>query len=97
MTRLVTLTASGVALLFLLFSVGNLIEFVGPSEYVRIQYPSGSYSWFMTPGPKAQWFGDVVRYTQRGTIFFKNAEDTGDQRLPMVFNDAGKGFISGTR
>ena len=43
-----------------------------------------------------QWFGDVVRYTQRGTIFFKNTEETGDDRLPIVFNDAGKGFISGS-
>ena len=45
MTRIVTLAISVVALLFLLFSIDSLVEFVGPSEYVRIQYPSGSYSW----------------------------------------------------
>lgn len=95
-SRIGTLVVAGVLLLFALFAVGSLVEVVGPSEYVRIQYPTGAYQWYLTPGPKPQWFGDVVRYTQRGTIFFKNTEDTGDDRLPIVFNDAGKGFISGS-
>ena len=95
-TRLGWIISGAIALIIGLFAIGNFIEVVGPSEYVRIQYPNGGYKWFLSPGPKMQWFGDVVRYTQRGTIFFKNTEETGDDRLPIVFNDAGKGFISGS-
>ena len=96
-TRQIGWLVGGIMLLLVgLFGVGNFVEVVGPSEYVRIQYPNGGYKWFLSPGPKLQWGGDVVRYTQRGTIFFKNTEETGDRRLPIVFNDAGKGFISGS-
>lgn len=89
----------GVVLLFVaLLSVGSLVEWVEPSEYVRIQYPSGGYSWFTTPGPKLQMFGSVVRYKQRGTIEFRRPQEDGapDQRLSIVFNDAGKGYIAGS-
>ena len=95
-TRLGWIVGGVITIVIGLFTIWNFIEVVGPSEYVRIQYPNGGYKWFLSPGPKMQWFGDVVRYTQRGTIFFKNTEETGDDRLPIVFNDAGKGFISGS-
>lgn len=101
--RIFSLIGAIVLLIVGLLSVGNLVEWVEPSEYVRIQYPNGGYTWFTTPGPHAQWFGSVVTYKQRGTLSFKaERDDTGkivpssDQRLPIVFNDAGKGRISGS-
>src|SRR3990167_1587182 len=95
-TKIATIVVSLVVMVFGLFAIGSVVEIVEPSEYVRIQYPNGSYKWFLTPGPKLQFFGDVVQYTQRGTIFFKNGGEGADKRLPIVFNDAGKGFIAGS-
>ena len=94
-TRLGKMIFVGILSLFGLTSIGCLVEHVSPSEYVRIQYPTGSYSWFLPPGPKLQLFGDPVAYPQRGTIFFKNTE-AGDQRLKIQFNEGGTAVISGS-
>lgn len=94
-SRIIQLVVGVVLLLFVSISIGNVIEWSEAQEYIRIQYPNGSYAWYLTPGPHPQWWGSVVRYPQRGTIFFKQTEE-GDARLPIVFNEGGTAKIAGS-
>ena len=96
-TRSITfLVGAGLALVFGLFSVGSLVEWVSAQDYVRIQYPNGGYSWVLSPGPTPQWFGSTTSYRQRGTIAFKNEGEGYDNRLKIQFNEGGTARISGS-
>ena len=94
-----------IGLFFILPAAFMMVERVGASEYIVIQHVGGGISVHLTPGLAMQNLGTVTRYNQRGTIWFKadKVEENGkvvgytnDQRLPIVFNDAGTGKILGS-
>lgn len=91
MNRIISLVGVGAVVLLSLIAIPNFVEWVEATEYCRVQFPSGGYTWWTTPGPHGQYFGSVTCYKQRGTIEFK-----GDNRQTIVFNDAGKGYIAGS-
>lgn len=95
--------------IFIIPAVFMTVERVGASEFIVIQHVGGNISVHLKPGLAMQNLGTVTRYSQRGTIWFKadKREQTGqdgktytvyenDQRLPIVFNDAGTGKIMGS-
>lgn len=103
--RIVMLGALGVALLVLLVLSGRMVEFVSASDVVLIQFPSGTMVVHTSPGPKAQWMGTVTTYPKRGIIRFAATRTEGengavvwtnDNRLPVQFNDGGKGKVLGS-
>lgn len=96
--RGISLVASIFALILLLFASSSLIEGVDASEIVLIQSPTGTLTWHTTPGWVWQGFGKVTRYKKRDIIEFQPAAFQGaaDERLPIVFNDAGKGVVKGS-
>jgi hypothetical protein len=77
---------------------GNIFESVDADELAVFQSPGGSMSVVITPGITLQNFAKVSIYKRRGTIHFSRSETPGepDRRLPVVFNDAGKGMIAGS-
>jgi hypothetical protein len=86
-------------LLFALFTGGSLVESVDANEIVLIQSVGGSLNWHTTPGFVWQGFGKVTKYGKRGTIAFQTKEKSysgSDERLPLVFNDGGKGWVQGS-
>ena len=96
--RIVAIAGSVFALIVTLVLGGSLVEGVDASEIVLIQSVSGTMSWHTTPGWVWQGFGRVTRYPKRGIIRFQPAVAEGevDQRLPIVFNDAGRGAVKGS-
>jgi len=96
--RGISLIGSVFALLVLLVASWNLIEGVDASEIVLIQSPTGTLTWHTTPGWVWQGFGKVTRYKKRDIIEFQPStlQGTSDERLPIVFNDAGKGVVKGS-
>lgn len=77
---------------------GRLVENVDASEIVLIQSLGGNMSWHTQPGWVGQWFGKVTKYQKRGIIRFQPPAEQGsaDLRLPIVFNDAGRGVVRGS-
>ena len=96
--RIVAIAGGVFALIVTLVLGGSLVEGVDASEIVLIQSVSGTMSWHTTPGWVWQGFGRVTRYPKRGIIRFQPAVAEGevDQRLPIVFNDAGRGAVKGS-
>ena len=91
--------AGGVFALMILFVLGGkIVENVDASEIVLIQSLGGSLNWHTQPGWIWQGFGKVTRYQKRGLIRFQPParESASDERLPIVFNDAGKGVVKGS-
>jgi hypothetical protein len=97
-TRILTIVASVVALIVLLALGGKVFENVDASEIVLVQSLGGSLNWHTQPGWIWQGFGKVTRYQKRGLIRFQPPASSGtaDERLPIVFNDAGKGVVKGS-
>ena len=99
MARIFGLVGGAFVLLFALFTGGSLVEFVDANEVVLIQSLGGDMGWHTTPGPVWQGFGKVTKYGKRGTISFQPKEMSysgNDERLPLVFNDGGKGVVKGS-
>jgi hypothetical protein len=96
--RGITLVGGAVALVVILMLSSNIIEGVDASDIVLIQSPTGTLTWHTTPGWVWQGFGKVTRYKKRDIIQFQPAAEQGaaDERLPIVFNDAGKGVVKGS-
>lgn len=101
--RIVMGVAAVALAVFVLISLGQLVEVVDASEIVLIQSVGGDLTWHTTPGPVWQGFGKVTRYNKRGMVTFKgqrnpdgswSAED--DLRLKMSFNDGGEAMIDGS-
>lgn len=86
------------ALVVLLIFGGKVFENVDASEIVLIQSIGGTMTWHTTPGWVWQGGGKVTRYQKRGIIRFQPApdKDSADGRLPIVFNDGGKGIVKGS-
>lgn len=99
MTRIVALAAGALALIVLLFSSMSLFETLDASEQMVIQYPDGKLETYATPGIKPQWWGRVTKYQKRANFDFlapKEGTKEEDRSIPIRFNDAGSGRISGT-
>lgn len=97
-TTIVTVAGTVLALLAVALLGGRLVESVDANEIVLIQSVGGTLSWHTTPGIVWQGLGKVTRYSKRGIIRFQPASEDGamDGRLPLVFNDGGKGVVRGS-
>lgn len=104
MSKYVVLAVSIVALIVAMMGATNLFELVDASQIVLVQSVGGTLSWHTQPGPVWQGFGKVTTYPKRGILRFSATKETvegktvwsEDHRLPVVFNDAGKGEIMGS-
>jgi len=77
-----------------------MFEDVPADEIVINQVPiSGELQFWTNPGLKAQMFGSTTQYQKSVQIWFTNKENQGsetDDEIPVLFNDGGNGFISGS-
>jgi regulator of protease activity HflC (stomatin/prohibitin superfamily) len=88
-----------VVIIILALSSYQLFEVLDAKEVMVIQYPTGSLTWFIEPGPHLQLFGKVTTYPRRGQFWFSAAGDQGtenDQSMKVRFNDAAHAMISGS-
>lgn len=76
-----------IASLFVLLTIGSLVENVRSDEIVVIQYVNGSLKFVTQPGPVGQWFGTVTRYPRRAQYEFETS---------VRFNDGGHGTMKGS-
>jgi regulator of protease activity HflC (stomatin/prohibitin superfamily) len=89
----------GLVLIFGMFSVNNLVEFLPADEIMVIQFPSGKLAAYTNPGYYAQWFGNPIHFKRRAQFWFSSKSDqgkTGDESIQARFNDGGHGSISGS-
>lgn len=98
MFKYITIGGAILGLLIVFMLGGSLMESVDANEIVLIQSIGGNMTWHTTPGVVWQGFGKVTRYAKRGIIQFQPAAVQGepDGRLPIVFNDAGRGAVKGS-
>ncbi len=98
MGRIATIVGAVFILIITATLGGKVMESVDASEIVLIQSLGGDLSWHTQPGWAWQGFGKVTRYNKRGSIRFQPPTEDGapDNRLPIVFNDAGKGVVRGS-
>jgi regulator of protease activity HflC (stomatin/prohibitin superfamily) len=68
--RIASLVGAGLLLLFLLLSIGSVIENVDSSEIVVKQSLGGQLEIWTTQGPKLQNFGGLESYRKSGQIMF---------------------------
>jgi regulator of protease activity HflC (stomatin/prohibitin superfamily) len=95
--------ATAVIGLIILFTLGDLFEKVDAGEHVVIQSlgvtGNSTLNWYSDPGYKLQAFGKPTHYQRSFQYWFSASPDQGsnqDQSIPIVFNDGGKGWISGS-
>jgi regulator of protease activity HflC (stomatin/prohibitin superfamily) len=77
-----------------------MFEDVPADEIIVNQVPiSGELQFWTNPGLKAQMFGHTTQYQKSVQIWFSDKENQGsetDDEIPVLFNDGGNGFISGS-
>ena len=76
-----------IVVIFVLTSLGNLVENVDAEEIVVIQFPNGQFNIQTEPGWTAQWFGKVTRYPRVNEYVFQKK---------IRFNDGGGGEMYGS-
>ena len=90
----------GVIVIFVYILSFSLFEDVPADEIIVNQVPiSGELQFWTNPGLKAQMFGHTTQYQKSVQIWFSNKENQGsetDDEIPVLFNDGGNGFISGS-
>jgi len=88
-----------VAIVLLSFS-SSVVEDVPADEIVINQMPiSGELLFWTTPGLKGQWGGSTTLYQKSFQIWFSDKDNQGaeeDDEIPVLFNDGGNGYISGS-
>jgi regulator of protease activity HflC (stomatin/prohibitin superfamily) len=87
--------------LVLILSISKLIEWVPADKIVVCQHVTGKLSYWIEPGPHGQWMGDVTVYDRTTQLWFSDNDGEGgeganDMAIPVIFNDAGNGKISGS-
>ena len=88
-----------VLLAFLFIFSFKMLETVGASEIVVVQYPNGKLEVYNTPGIKFQGFGSITRYKKSFQYWFSKAGDQGgenDESIKVRFNDGGHAQLSGS-
>ncbi|GHT23012.1 hypothetical protein FACS189430_05660 [Bacteroidia bacterium] len=90
-----------IAVLIGVVLIGKVVEWVPADKVMVCQHLSGDLSFWTEPGPHAQWFGDVVEYNKTNQLWFSDNDGEGGERstdlaIPVIFNDAGNGKISGS-
>lgn len=98
--RKVRMITIAVAALVIFFSSFGLFEDVAANEIIINQVPvTGTLNFWTTPGWKLQKFGSTTKYIKSFQIWFSDKEEQGgeiDEAIPVVFNDGGNGWISGS-
>lgn len=88
------------ALLLVLIFSAKIGEDVANNQIVVNQVPiTGTMEYWTTPGFKFQKFGTVTRYDKTKQLWFSDNDKEGGSELgaiPITFNDAGNGRISGS-
>lgn len=78
----------------------SVVEDVPADEIVINQMPiSGELLFWTTPGLKGQWGGSTTLYQKSFQIWFSDKDNQGaeeDDEIPVLFNDGGNGYISGS-
>jgi regulator of protease activity HflC (stomatin/prohibitin superfamily) len=91
---------TGVCILILIIFSGKIMEDVAADEIVINQVPiTGKLEFWTTPGLKFQMFGDIERFDKSFQVWFSNKPDQGDTKnesMKIIFNDAGRAFLSGS-
>lgn len=89
-----------IILIFVLFSAGSLVEDVDADKIIVNQVPiSGTLNFWTEPGLEFQKFGNTTVYEKAFQFWFSVDKDRGedrDQSIEIIFNDAGKGRLSGS-
>jgi regulator of protease activity HflC (stomatin/prohibitin superfamily) len=91
----------GLVILIALVSMTKVVEWM-PAEKIAIcQHVNGKMSCWTSPGIKSQWFGDIITYDRTSQLWFSDlegevGEKATDLAIPVIFNDAGNGKISGS-
>ena len=89
LTKIFSLAVSGLALLFLIFSAGSIVENVDADEILVVQDRfDGELHCYDTAGVKPQWFGQVTTYLKRDIYEISEAR--------IRFNDAGHAAMHGS-
>jgi len=91
----------GLLVVLSIATIGKFIEWVDTDKTVICQHLSGKLSYWTDPGPKAQWWGDVVSYDKTSQLWFSDNEGEGGEKstdlgIPIIFNDAGNGKVNGS-
>lgn len=93
-----------IAFIFLIFAVFamKIWENVDNEKIVVNQVPiTGEMVYWTTPGLKFQKFGQLTEYNKTQQLWFSDQEGEGGEKatdlaIPVIFNDAGNGKISGS-
>jgi len=89
-----------IALIIIVIMSQSFVEDVDAKNIVINQVPiSGELQYWTTPGTKFQLFGGVTSYPKSFQIWFSAKDDQGseyDDAIEVLFNDGGKGKISGS-
>lgn len=98
--KIVSLVLVALVGVFMLFSIGSLVEKVDATEVLVVQdVIDGDLHWYTTPGLKWQGWGRVTKYHKRSQYWFSAKTDQGqdvDQSIKVRFNDGGHGQVSGS-
>lgn len=96
-TRIISLVAAGVLLLFILIGMGSLFETLDATEIMVVQGAiDGKLHWYTTPGVKSQWFGRVTKYHKRAQYWFSKDKDHEGVPIHIRFNDGANADIHGS-
>lgn len=82
--------------------IGKIGEDVKNEQIVVCQMPfTGTMKYWTSPGFQWQWFGKITEYDKTRQLWFSDEEGEGgessmDLAIPIIFNDAGNGKISGS-
>jgi regulator of protease activity HflC (stomatin/prohibitin superfamily) len=92
---------AGFFVILLIVSMTKVMEWVPADKIVVCQHVSGKLSYWIEPGPHMQWFGDLTVYDRTTQLWFSDSDGEGgesasDLAIPVIFNDAGNGKISGS-
>ena len=99
--KTILMVALLIVIIVVAVEIPNIAEDVATEKIIINQVPvTGQLDFWTTPGMKAQWFGHTTEYFKTFQVWFTDNEDQGergiDQSLPIIFNDAGKGWVSGS-
>ena len=100
MKRKIMLGFTALVAIILIAFAGKIGEDVDNKNIVINQVPfTGTMQYWTDAGFKFQWFGNITIYEKTQQVWFSDDEEEGSpskDAIPITFNDAGNGRISGS-